>query len=217
MTQRFFSRRIRRIGIRGAVTVLFAGLTASPALAGNKFAAATSAIAAASSATASTANCTTPALSSPFAAYGDTNLYALVPGQVFDGLAGTGWTLSGGASIQTTTVADGSTGEVLDLPGGSSAVSPPMCVDNTYPTARMIVRTVSEGAPFSLFAEYAGSGNLVSAGNVKGHGSGWQPSAVLQTDPGSQPGWQLVQFALIAGNTGENQVYNLYVDPRMKS
>ena len=212
-----FSRRVRLMSIRGALGVLFAVLAASPAMAGNKFAAATTAIAAASTTTSTTANCSVPPLTSPFAAYGDTNLYALVPGEVFDGLAGTGWTLTGGASIRTATLADGSTGQVLDLPAGSIAVSPAMCVDYTYPTARMMVRTITQGAPVSFFAEYAGTGNLVSAGNVKSQGSGWQPSAVLQTNPGTQPGWQLAQFALIAGNTGDTQVYNLFVDPRMKS
>jgi hypothetical protein len=192
-------------------------MTAAPAsaLAAHKFTAATTVLSAANSPSASAANCSRPALSSPFAAYGDSNLYALVPGETFDSVSGTGWTFTGSASLKTATLADGSTGQVLDLPAGSTAVSPPMCVDYTFPTARMMVQPVSQGAPLSIFAGYAATGNLVSAGNVKGHGSGWQPSAVLQTNPGSQPGWQLVQFALIAGTTGHNQVYNLYVDPRM--
>jgi hypothetical protein len=43
---------------------------------------------------------------------------------------------------------------VLDLPAGSTAVSPAMCVQSDYPTARTMVRDVAEGQPVSLFATY---------------------------------------------------------------
>jgi hypothetical protein len=41
-----------------------------------------------------------------------------VPGQVFDGFGASGLTLTGGAAIQTTTLADGTTDSFLDLPAG---------------------------------------------------------------------------------------------------
>jgi hypothetical protein len=211
-----FSRRLRRLGAPGMLAVLFACSAASPALAGNKFNVATTALSAAAT-TSSVANCTTPPLSTPFAPYGDTNLYALVPGQVFDGFGASGWTLTGGATIQTTTLADGTRGSVLDLPAGSTAVSPGMCVQSDYPTARVMVRDVAQDQPASLFATYPSSGDLVSAGKLNGQ-STWSPSAVYKTHPGTQSGWQLVQFGFIAGaRTGDTQIYNFFVDPRMTS
>src|SRR5450755_2698447 len=100
-----FNTRARRLLLSGAVSVLVAAATASPALAGNKFAAAAPASTAAL-ASMSAADCAMPTLTEPFSVYSDTNEYALVPGQAFNSFTGTGWTLSGGATIQTATLAD---------------------------------------------------------------------------------------------------------------
>jgi hypothetical protein len=82
---------------------------------------------------------------------GDHSWYTLVPGEADDNFAGAGWILSGGAQIVTTTLADGSTGSVLYLPPGSSAVSPSMCVSSGYPLGRMVDRMIGvpagPGAP----------------------------------------------------------------------
>src|SRR5947209_15603384 len=75
-----------------------------------------------------TSACTDPMLSQPFASAHDNRLYTLVPGESSGSFDGTGWQLSGGAQIVTTTLADGLTGTVLDLPSGATAVSPTMCV-----------------------------------------------------------------------------------------
>src|SRR5438874_1204907 len=83
-----------------------------------------------------TSQCKEPTLTQPFQDAGDNNYYVLAPGQTPGNFEGTGWTLSGGASIKTTTLADGSTGYVLDLPSGSKAVSPSFCVTSLYPTER---------------------------------------------------------------------------------
>src|SRR5690348_4681692 len=67
-------------------------------------------------ATAATATtlCPPPILSQPFA--GDSRWYTLAPGETADNFSGTGWILTGGAKIVTTTLLDGRTGSVLDLP-----------------------------------------------------------------------------------------------------
>src|SRR5947209_3117450 len=84
--------------------------------------------------------CPPATLSHPFA--GDSRWYTLAPGETADNFAGTGWVLTGGAKIVTQTLADGSIGSVLDLPAGSTATSPGMCVDSSYPLARMQTRTL---------------------------------------------------------------------------
>src|SRR5690349_18923507 len=76
----------------------------------------------------STAGCIAPALTQPFAQINDHSNYMLAPGQSDGQFQGTGWTLSGGASIVTATLPDGGAGQVLDMPSGSKAVSPVICV-----------------------------------------------------------------------------------------
>src|SRR6202007_2713862 len=100
--------------------------------------------------TVDTSECGEGEFSQPFTSFKDNNWYTLVPGQSAEGFNGEGWELSGGASVQTTTLPDGSTGTVLDLPSGSKAVSPRTCVTSWYPTARAYVRNVvgGEGVQF---------------------------------------------------------------------
>jgi hypothetical protein len=217
MNDLFNSRARRRLLLSGAVTVLVAAATASPALAGNKFAAAAPASTAALDSM-SAADCTTPALTEPFSAYNDTNEYALVPGQAFDSFTATGWTLSRGATIQTATLADETTGSVLDLPSGAEAVSPPMCVQSDYKNARTMIRDVSGSQAVKLDAQYAGTSSPIPAGRFSGSATGWTASNPVNTNPGSQSGWQLVVFTLRGSRkAADEQVYNFYVDPCMIS
>src|SRR5947209_6889073 len=104
--------------------------------------AASSALASTSSSSVDTSACTNPAVTKPFLSVGDSNWYTMMPGESPDSFAGSGWTLSGGASIKTTTLADGAVGHVLDLPSGAKAVSPTICVNGGFPTARTEVRDV---------------------------------------------------------------------------
>src|SRR5689334_20358240 len=91
--------------------------------------------------------CVESTLTQPFLYAGDINYYTLTPGEAAGNFEGTGWALSGGASIKKATLANGSVSSVLDLPSGSKAVSPSFCVNSEYPTARTMVRNVagSEG------------------------------------------------------------------------
>jgi hypothetical protein len=163
--------------------------------------------------------CSAPtySFSEPFASAKDDNWYTLAPGQSADSFDGAGWTLTGGAKIVTTTLADGTTGQVLDLPGGSKAVSPPMCVSAAYPTARAVVRDVSGPPSVRLFVAYSGTKSWEQptlAGGVPGNNR-WSNSPPLQLHPGNLYGWQEEVFTLTGGNNGTDaQVYNLWVDPR---
>jgi hypothetical protein len=165
-----------------------------------------------------TTACATPLLSSPFTAWNDSSLYTMAPGQSADNFDGTGWTLLDGASIQTQQLYDGQSGSVLDLPSGALAISPPMCVDSDYPTARTMLQTAG-GAQVGVGVFYAGAkpkSQFQLSGVLQGAGAGFDLSSPLQVYPGSKPGWQMVQF--IFGSTGagaDGQIYNFYVDPRM--
>ncbi len=172
-------------------------------------------------ASADTTSCQNPLLSQPFLSVGDQNFYTLAPGESVDNFDGTGWTLSGGASLVTTTLADGTTGQVLDLPSGSKAVSPVMCVDLGFQTMRTMVRNVVGAEGVFFYVAYQGTNTWdqpKNTGQVHGQHSDWTLSDPVNVQPSNLPGWQVVQFTFIpGGQKSDFQVYNFYVDPRMRA
>lgn len=170
----------------------------------------------------STVTCSNPTLTQPFAPFGDRNYYTLAPGESDSNFTGDGWMLLNGANITSATLADGSTtGSVLDLPGGSMAISPPMCVASNYPTARTMALNVHGGGGVHVYVTYAGTSSWTKAkdgGSAHGKGNAWGLSDNLKVSPANTPGWQIVRFALVADGGGNNeyQIYNFYVDPYSK-
>jgi hypothetical protein len=204
-------RVVRRLGLG----VVFAALGAAPAQAATR--------------SVDTSMCTTPVLSQPFLAWGDTTSFALVSGQSANSFNGAGWSLSGGAKIVTTTLADGTTGSVLDLPSGSNAVSPTVCVASNYPYARMMVSNVSgsNGGKVGFGVSYAGTataadpqqtGTFKTTGN-QGVSGGWLLSQPADLQPASAPGWQPMHITLSPSGSkkADFHIYKLYVDPRCSS
>jgi hypothetical protein len=180
--------------------------------------AATSAQAATVTSPVDTSGCTAGALAQPFASAHDSNWYTLMPGESAGSFDGTGWTLTGGAKLVTTTLADGSVGTVLDLPSGSTAVSPVMCVTSAYPTARTMVRNVTGGDGVHFRVAYEGTNTWAKpqeTGQVHGNQSKWTLSDNVNVHPANNvTGWQPVRFTLAAGgNDSQFQVYDFYVDP----
>ena len=170
------------------------------------------------------ANCGNQSFTQAFSAWGDSNWYTLSPGESADNLTGAGWETLLTASIKTTTLADGSTGHVLDLPPLGIAISPPVCVQTNYPTARTMIRT-SSGAHVLVgvvYADMLATGVTESplqtavSGSVSGSSS-FSPSGVFTVHPGNLSGWQVVQFVFANVSLGDAQLYNFYVDPRMSN
>jgi len=200
------AKRARALARRGALVGVLAtvatSLVASPAMA-------------------DPSSCSAPSLVQPFLSWNDSNFYTLAPGESADNFAGAGWSLNGQASIQSTQLADGTTGNVLDLPAGSSAVSSPMCVASSYPTARMMIQQAGGwgGVRFSVSYQDPSTGNW-SQPQTTGwvHSSnGWTLSAPVSLQPSSDPGWQLVEFTFTSvGWSNDSQIYNFYVDPYAK-
>ena len=213
---------LRSIGIGAAV----AAFGAVPAQAVAQDATSTTATSGTAATSVDTSSCANPLLTQPFLAWGDTNWYALAPGETADAFGGAGWTLTGGAKIVTTTLKDGTTGSVLDLPRGSTAVSPKVCLTSAYPTARMMIRDVSDsnGGSVGFSVSYAGTSTANSplqTGSFKTTGSAgvagnWFLSAPADLDPSTSPGWQVMQITLTANGSKEFQAYNLYLDPMMR-
>jgi len=164
-----------------------------------------------------TSQCTEPTLTQPFLYAGDSNYYVLAPGQSPGNFEETGWTLSGGASIKTTTLANGSTGYVLDLPSGSKAVSPSFCVTSLYPTARTLVRDLAGSQGVYLNVSYEGTttwNKPKNTGQVHGSGTAWTLSTPVTLQPENVTGWQVLRLTLVPGGPKSDfQLYNLYIDP----
>jgi hypothetical protein len=162
---------------------------------------------------ATTSACSQPSytFTQPFASLGDSNSYTLAPGQSVNSFNGQGWSLTGGATLVRTTLANGSVGTVLDLPAGATAVSPSMCVNSQYPDARFSVRQSGISSGVGVSVAYTNSNAGGSSGVVNG-GSTWSVSRDVQLHAGSLVGWQLAQYTFVGGQGGA-QVYNFYVDP----
>jgi hypothetical protein len=193
--------RTRRIGL--AVTGML--------VAGGALLAATPTIA-------STMSCSTPALSQPFLPWGDSHEYTLAPGQSADNFTASGWTLMGGARVITVTLADGRTGRVLDLPSGATAISPQVCLNSSYPTARAIVRTPSGAAGVSLNVSYAGQRAFRNLGRLRARHDSWTASNQVNLQTSRLTSWQLARFQFANSAHGnDTQLYNFYIDPYSKN
>ena len=218
----------RRGRIAGALAITAcAALTASaPALADvttDDTAPGTSNPVTATTTPASRAECTAPGLFQPFSSWKDSRNYVLAPGGDFTDPAGGGWQLERrrrGSS--TTRNPDGTVDGVLDLPSGAVAVSPTMCVDLDYPTARAWVRGVAGDGDVDVSVVYdAGKSAQVpkKVGRMHGQEARVGPVRDVKIQPqlaGKQSGWRLVAFVLSAGGKdGEFRVDDFYVDPRM--
>jgi hypothetical protein len=216
----------RKIATTAGVVAALLGFAAVPALAGK-----TPVVNEASTAVnAVLAVCPGQTFSQPFEALGDANYYTLVEGSEFSSPS-EGWELLGAARAINTTRPDGSSGSTLDLPSGSAAVSPPVCVTLQYPTARMWTNTVQGRSNVVVSVAYANTktaskpkrvGTIQEEQNGQGdnEGASWTLSAPFDVQPelgGKAEETRQVRFIFAAGGKGsDTQLYGLYVDPRMR-
>ena len=173
------------------------------------------------SAMADTPSCAPATLTQPFLSWNDSSWYTAAPGVSPGNFDGTDWTLLGGASVVSTDLADGSTGNVLDLSGRSLAISPPMCIDPTYQTARAMVRHLSghSGVSFWVASQDTSTGewSRFEFGGVLTSDGDWALSDPVNLQPDTSSGPQVVRFAFgSVGRHSHTQLYNFYVDPYAK-
>lgn len=208
MKQDLFSRLSGRIGLGALITALMACGLSAPAMA------------AGATTTVDTSGCSAQAVNQYLLPFGDRNSYMFMPGESNNSFDATGWTLSGGAALKTVALADGSTGTVLDLPSGSKAVSPAICVNDSYPTARTQVRNVVGAEGVFFYVAYEGTSTWSTpknTGHFHGTGTSWSLSGNINLQPNNTTGWQIVRFTYIPGGTKSDfQLYNFLVDPRCR-
>jgi hypothetical protein len=170
-------------------------------------------------------DCPDQAFSQPFSPWGDGHQYTLVPnGGLEQGAAG--WDLDGSAHVVSGSESFNVGGRgryALDLPSGSSAESPTLCVGLEHPTVRFFARRIKGGLlnlstlTVSAVVHLNGGGKLaVPVGVVLGNGT-WKPTpaylylgnvlSVLASN--STP--MSFRFTPLLG--GEWQIDDVYVDP----
>jgi hypothetical protein len=181
--------------------------------------------------------CTDPLIVNPFTKFGDYLDYVLAPDGSFEGNVA-GWQLAGGAKIVAT-----DKGRSLQLPKGSTAVTPSMCLDLNFPEFRMYHKVVKPktGLLGGLFGLVLGDPDAarvkvevvyheianpvwtemtqfdgdkgVSAGN------GWRLGDSIDLKPdlgGSEPGARqaALRFTVVRAATNESVLLDdVYVDP----
>ena len=208
------SRRVFRVSLALSLALVAAFASTTPAMADEGLTADTTA--------ASQQECQAPILSQPFSDLKDTRDYVLAPGGDFSNPGGAGWQFFDGARIVSGTRPDGRAGGSLYMPSGSTAISPVMCVDMTYPTARMWARTLGGDGDVKFSVSYAGTKTELrpqDVGHLHGERNAWKLSGDVHIKPelaGKDTGWRKVAFVLTAGGkAGQFQIDDIYVDPRM--
>jgi hypothetical protein len=217
MSDMKLTRRLRSLAAAGAAACAGALALSAPALADETAPVGGPTTVLANVTGGSVAECVAPQFSHPFAAFGDWRSYVLAPGGDFAAGA-PGWQLAGGARV----VADTHGGNALDLPAGAVAVSPAMCVNLSYPTARTWFRNVTGKSKVTVGVAYAGTRTATKprwVGKLEGKTSAWALSGDFDVRPeiaGRTDGWRQVAFVFVSDKAGGARIDDFFVDPRFR-
>ena len=172
-------------------------------------------------------NCPAEQLSQPFAQWGDSSSYEIVPGGTFESGA-PGWSTTGGAGVtagnEPWLVTHSSDGNSLALAPGSSATSPVTCVSVISPTLRFFATSsnASSGSSLTvevLFQDTAGLLDSLSIGTISASGD-WSPTPdyLVVANALSLLGgnYNDVAFRFTPQGDATWQIDDVYVDPWSK-
>lgn len=177
----------------------------------------------ASAAVISTTACDNSTLTAPFAPWGDTSQYKLVPGGSFEG-GTSGWTLSGGARTVAGSESYAASGKLgassVSLPAGASVQSPFTCVNAAYPTFRFFGRNSGLLSTMAVSVVYKLPllGAVAVPVGVFALGGSWQPSVPMLTASavtGLLSGGTTNVALRFTALTGSSQIDDVFVDPKM--
>jgi hypothetical protein len=155
--------------------------------------------------------CNLSALSRPFARWLDFAAYELAPRGDFENST---WTLTSAAKRVAGSEPYAATGALgsfsLSLPAGSSAQSPPTCVDAAYPSIRFF--TAGQGS----VAVNVVDGSLLIPAGVAVAGGGWSPTPVMLTSSavlGALSGGTAQVRLIVTGLSGSPRIDDVFIDP----
>jgi hypothetical protein len=130
--------------------------------------------------------CSYPAATQVFSEWDDQGYYELAPDGGLEG-GGTGWTLSGGAVLVDANEEHFLNGAedntALSLPFGATATSPPVCVDETTPSFRVMTQnTGAKGSKLRVTVSYELSDRVKTRQTDLASASNWDPSPPLKLE-----------------------------------
>jgi ABC-type molybdate transport system permease subunit len=164
--------------------------------------------------------CLPSPMSLPFVSLGDLRTYVLAPNGSFSDVSGGGWQFTGGAKVVVATRPVVGAGGVLNVPAGATALSPLMCVDLDYPTARAWTGGTGSLDINVVYPDSKKGLSPKSVGSVVGLKTGsWKLSSDFDVKPqigGKYAGWRRVAFQLTNTSKSAVEVDDFYVDPRMR-
>ena len=155
--------------------------------------------------------CDTSVLRQPFVPWADLAFYELSPGGDFEQPT---WALNRGAQREPGSEPYAATGRVghwsLKLPAGSSAQSPPTCVDAGYPTVRFFIAGTGSVAVSLVY------GNTTIPAGIAVAGSIWFPTPVIVTTGpvvATASGGTAQASVRLTGVSGRPRVDDVFIDP----
>jgi hypothetical protein len=171
-----------------------------------------------------TGSCQAAPVTTPFAAWGDTSDYFLVPGGSFEGTAEqVGWSLSNASLTpgnEPFHVDGSSDDQSLTIDGGGSATSPLFCMDSGMPDLRFFAQQTAPGSNLQVQAVVPIGRHEIDlplATLANGSMSSWAPVRQISLQHGALlPSWLRLPIALrfvARGAHGSWQLDDVYVDP----
>ena len=155
--------------------------------------------------------CDTSVLRQPFVPWADMAFYELTPGGDFEQPT---WALNHGAQRERGSEPYAATGKVgtwsLTLPAGSSAQSPPTCVDAGYPTLRFFIAGTGSVDVSLVY------GNTTIPAGIAPAGSMWFPTPVIVTTAtavATASGGTAQASVRLRGLSGRPRVDDVFIDP----
>jgi hypothetical protein len=173
-------------------------------------------------------SCGSQSYSKPFAKWGDSTNYVLMPGGSFE-TGSPAWVLSRGAKVsegnESFYVNNPADSNSLALPAGSSATSLSACTSIYHPTMRFFLRNVGSASSQlkveALYPGLLGEVQVARLGVLKGSAE-WQPSPVMPLLVSNVLATLSLKRTIIAfrftplGGSGDWSIDDVYLDPRMR-
>jgi hypothetical protein len=168
------------------------------------------------------ASCPSQPVSSPFAQWGDSNDYFLVPGGSFEGTADqVGWSLTNAsltAGNEPFNVNGADDAQSLTINSGGTAISPYFCVDDSMSSLRFFAQEAAAGSDLRvrvLVQTPNGVSVVPVADLADGSMPSWAPTDSLGNGA-TLPSGSSLMVALrfrVPASSGSWQIDDIYVDP----